>query len=193
MGWSTSTLLRPVHGWFFVWEDVVPSLYRVVAVVTGAALTTVAVRVFGIGPTWLVAIVATLAWIGLGVAQEHDERVQVPADEAFVGALRTRVDDLLGDHGFAFHSATGGVRARRKRHTTVFYSGAERNDQVLWIVRDPKACTLDVRLGFGDVRDLAALLRDRGETEIAERLARAADPTADADAVGDALEAALAS
>ncbi|MFN3214927.1 MAG: hypothetical protein ACE367_00350 [Acidimicrobiales bacterium] len=194
MGLSTSTLLRPVHAWFFVWEDVLPSVYRVVAVVSAAALTTLALRAFGIGPTWLVAIAATLAWIALAVAQEHDERVCVPVDQRFVDALRECLDPVMAGHGWTFGSATGGCRARKETATTVVYDHHGGSHRMAWIVRDAAAGTLDVRLMPEDVDahpEVATQLVARGHAELAERLRRATEPESDAHAVRDAFAVVL--
>jgi hypothetical protein len=194
MGLSTSTLLRPVHAWFFVWEDVLPSLYRVVAVVSAAALTTLALRAFGIGPTWLVAIAATLGWIALAVAQEHDERVRVPVDQRFVDALRECLDPLMAGHGWTFGSATGGCRARKEAATTAVYDHGG-SHRMAWIVRDAAAGTLDVRWIPDDATahpEVAAELVARGHNDLAERLRRVTDPGSDAHAVRDAFAVVLA-
>ena len=46
-GDSAPLWLRPIHTWFFWWEVVVPSLYRVAAVAVGAAAT--AALLFALG------------------------------------------------------------------------------------------------------------------------------------------------
>ncbi|MCP3851896.1 MAG: hypothetical protein GY745_08010 [Actinomycetia bacterium] len=57
--------LRPIHWWFFLWEDIIPSLYRVVAVAVGAGITT-SLAVAATGTMGLVGLPpAVLAWIGL--------------------------------------------------------------------------------------------------------------------------------
>jgi hypothetical protein len=194
MGLSTSTLLRPVHAWFFVWEDVLPSVYRVVAVVSAAALTTLALRAFGTGPTWLVAIAATLAWIALAVAQEHDERVRVPVDQRFVDALRECLDPVMAGHGWTFGSATSGCRARKDTATTVVYDH-DGSHGIAWIIRNASAGTLDVRWIPDNVDahpEVATQLITRGHNDLAERLRRATDPESDAHAVRDAFAVVLA-
>ncbi|MCP3856104.1 MAG: hypothetical protein GY698_15415, partial [Actinomycetia bacterium] len=55
----------PIHWWFFLWEDIIPSLYRVVAVAVGAGITT-SLAVAATGTKGLVGLPpAVLAWIGL--------------------------------------------------------------------------------------------------------------------------------
>jgi len=92
--------LRPVHRWFFFWEDLVLPVYRVVAVAIGAAITA-AVVVLGARVRWLVAApLVTAGWIALGVVQEHDQRVLL--DGEFLDLLREHADPVLARTGFTF-------------------------------------------------------------------------------------------
>lgn len=86
---NTTVALRPLHAWFFHWERVVPSRYRVVA--RGlAALASALLLLRGFHPL-LAAPVSLAAWIGLAVAQDHDQRTRLPPDQAFVAALTVAV------------------------------------------------------------------------------------------------------
>lgn len=92
-------MLRPAHGWFFLWEEVIPSLYRVIAVVVAAVITAVLLVLVGL-PWWAAVPGGGALWIGLAIVQEHDERVPRPVDQAFVHAVRERVEPVLPAAGF---------------------------------------------------------------------------------------------
>ena len=74
---NVTFFLWPVHAWFFLWERVVPSMYRVVATGLGALATAIVVVTVGVHPL-LAAPLSLFGWIGLAIAQEHDERVLLP-------------------------------------------------------------------------------------------------------------------
>lgn len=83
---TPTTFLRPVHAWFFAWENVVPPVFRVVAVAIASGVTAVVLTAVGVDP--LLAVVLSLAaWIGLAIAQEHDQRIWLAPDPLFVEAL----------------------------------------------------------------------------------------------------------
>lgn len=184
-------LLRPVHGWFFFWERVVPSLYRVVAVVVAAAISAVVLVLAG-APWWLAVPIAAALWVGLAVVQEHDERVPRPVDEVFVRAVRERVEPVLVAAGFTFNSASGGQRARRGTTDVVLYEAEPgRHPSLgegdspcldLWIRRDARAGTMEVTVGWHDLESLV-----EGDSELAARVVRAGDPIEDAEALARVL------
>ena len=177
--------LRPVHRWFFWWEDLVPSLYRVIAVAVGAALTAVILRVAGV-PLWIGVPLALPVWIGLAIAQEHDERVMLPVDPVFLGHLRELVDPVLGARGFVFNNATGPCRARPDRDEVFLYVASESDDDWAYvqIERDVEARRMWVAV---DGRPLAALLVMSGFEVLSERAGRVVDSESDARAIREGL------
>lgn len=190
-------LVRPLHRWFFYWEDRIPSLHRVVAVGVGAAATTaLAAPLVGLRRLWLAAPGALLAWVVGGVVQEHDERVARPVDAAFAAALRASVDDGLAAAGFVCHAASGGSHARGQtadvflyeaepsRHPDLIAEGDDSGCLDLWIRRDVHLGQMDVSLGGHDLRHL---LHARGRSDLAERIDHASDAHADAAALADAF------
>lgn len=74
-----------MHVWFDVWERLVPPLYRVIAVAAGSAGTAAATVWLTPVPWWLAIPLPLVAWVGLAVAQERDDRVRsatpVPFDD----------------------------------------------------------------------------------------------------------------
>ncbi|MGH9151300.1 MAG: hypothetical protein ACRD03_02605 [Acidimicrobiales bacterium] len=188
-------LMRPVHGWFFFWEQVIPSLYRVVAVAVAAAISAVLLVLAG-APWWLAVPVGAALWVGLAIVQEHDERVPRPVDEVFVRAVRERVEPVLAAEGFTFNSAAGGRRARRDTTDVVLYEAEPgRHPSLgegdspcldLWIRRDVRAGTMEVSVGW---QELEALVE--GAPELAARVMRAIDPIDDAETLARALSLAF--
>ncbi len=101
---TPTTFLRPVHAWFFAWERVAPSAYRVVATGIAAGITVGLLVVLGVPPV-LAAVISLSVWSGLAIAQEHDQRVTLSADAEFTEALiavardaplQLRLDDATG-------------------------------------------------------------------------------------------------
>lgn len=123
---NATALLRPVHAWFFLWERVVPSLYRVVATGLAAPVTAVILVAVGVHPV-LAAPLSLLGWIALAVAQDHDERVLLPPDSVFVSALT----DVLGTPPFllSLASAHGPARARPESWGTMIVLDAPDDDR----------------------------------------------------------------
>ena len=185
-------LLRPIHWWFFRWEELIPSLYRVVAVVMAAAITAVVLSFVGL-PWWLAMPVAAALWVGLAVVQEHDERVPRPVDEWFVQAVRERVEPVLTTVGFTFNFASAGQRARGYTADVVLYEadparhptlGEERDPCLgLWIRRDRRAGTMEVSVGWRDLNQLVA-----SDPDLSVRVTRAVDASTDAEALAKAFE-----
>ncbi|HVM12785.1 MAG TPA: hypothetical protein VM287_00440 [Egibacteraceae bacterium] len=184
-------LLRPIHGWFFFWERVIPSLYRVVAVVVAMVISAALLVLAGL-PWWVAVPIGAALWVGLAVVQEHDERVPRPVDEVFVRAVRERVEPVLVAAGFTFNSASGGQRARRDTADVVLYEAEPgRHPSLgegdspcldLWIRRDARAGTMEVSVGW---HDLEALIE--GDRELAARVMRAVDAIDDAEVLARAL------
>jgi len=177
--------LRPVHVWFFWWEDLVPSLYRVLAVAVAAGVSTLVLAGLGV-PAWGAAPVTLAVWIALAVKQEHDERIVLPVDPIFLGALRESVDPLLAARGYAFDRATGPRRARPDRDDVVVYVTPERREDWSYVrfVRSPVEGSMSAEV---DGRNLAALVARSGDAELAERVGQALDPESDAAALGTAV------
>ena len=138
---NATFFLRPVHAWFSFWDRIVPSIYRVVATGLAALATASVLRLVGV--KLIVGAPASLAaWIGLAVAQEHDQRILLPPDRAFVSALTdalsvpplaltvdtahgppTRSTRVLGHDGCP-HAARCG---KSPTHRIVHFGGAERS------------------------------------------------------------------
>jgi len=178
---SAPLWLRPIHRWFFWWEFVVPSIYRVLAVGVAAVLTAAGLMLVGL-PLLIGAPIALATWIGLAVIQEHDERVVLPVDAEFLRALRDRVEPLLARHGFEFHGATGPCRARADRAETFLF---ERPHEIhgcadLWLVRDRSLG--EMRLLF-EGRELSRMLIEAGEVELARRVSTVVGADDDAEAI----------
>lgn len=166
----------------------VPSVYRVVAVAIGAAITA-AIVVLTARAKWLVAApLAIVGWIVLGVVQEHDQRVQLDVDGEFLDLLRKQADPVLARIGFTFSSASGPCRARSDRSDTFLYEAVDPNEDGcidLWIRRDRFHRQMEVSV---DGELLEALVTSRGDPQLAARVTRAEDPAGDVAAVVAALE-----
>lgn len=135
--------LRPVHQWFFFWERVISSVYRVVAVVL-AALATTTVASWALPIAWFIVAPCALAiWIGLAVLQEHDERVSLPVDSAFLSMLNRHVTPLLASQGFDRFASSGPTRAHASREESFIYQSSN-DPKVIFIYRDPLAMMLGV-------------------------------------------------
>jgi hypothetical protein len=87
---SATTFLRPIHAWFGFWDAIAGPAARIVAIVTGAAVTAVLLVALGVHPI-VAAGGAIAAWIGLAIAQEHDGRVRLAPDPAFSASLARAV------------------------------------------------------------------------------------------------------
>jgi len=184
--------LRPIHQWFFWWEEVIPSVYRVVAVTVGVGITaTVVVLITRVG--WFVAVpLATVGWIVLAVVQDHDHGVHLDVNHEFQGLLRGQADPVLARAGFAFHSAGGPCRARPDRSDTFLYEAGdpERNGCVdLWIRRDQSGGQMEVSV---DGHRLERLVASHGNPQLATRVTRAEEPSGDVAALVAAFELILA-
>lgn len=187
-----SLLLRPVHSWFQLWEDVIPSVYRIVAVVgaaaVSAALLGLLLRIHWLGATLL----ATGMWILLAIIQEHDERVLLEPDSEFLAALRAHVDPVMERTGFVFRHASGPQRSRPARYDTFFYEapGTPFEECIdVWIHRGRSvAAQMEVTV---DGQELVRLLGSRGERQLAQRVCRTEAAGADAAALAAAFEVAL--
>ena len=94
--------------------------------VVGAVATTSVLAMFGV-PRLLAVLVALPVWIGLAVAQDHDERVHLAPDVAFAAALTAAVAGPPLRLGV--RSATGPRRAR-PHEPDVFVLGAEGDDEL---------------------------------------------------------------
>lgn len=192
---TPSTFLRPVHAWFFVWENVVP-VYRVVAVAVAAGVTAVILVALGMNPL-LAVVVSLAAWVGLAIAQEHDERVMLAPDRNFVETLEAAASRaplfLRIDH------ATGPCRARRGSYDFFNLSTDAAEDHPLFgrmvqierSVRE-RAMRVDV---FDDAasdsfESILARLQTLGEAGLANRVQRAEASAVDAETIVAALRAA---
>lgn len=183
--------LRPVHRWFFFWEALVPSVYRVVAVAIGAAITAVVV-VVPTGVSWLAAAtLTTVGWIVLAVIQDHDEGVHLDVIGEFRNLLREQADPVLARDGFSFNHASGPARAQRDRSDTFLYEAAdpEGNGCIdLWIRRDRSNGHMEVSV---DGRPLESLVASYGDRQLATRVTRAEESAGDVAALVAAFELVL--
>jgi hypothetical protein len=186
-------LLRPIHGWFFLWEDIIPSLYRVLAVAAASVITAGAL-VLTVRINWFIAgATATIVWIVLAVIQEHDERVVLDVDAEFLKLLLDQADPVLAEAGFVYRNASGPQRAQKARADTFLYEvpgdGYRRDCIDLWIHRDRfPGGSIEVTV---DSRPLERLLVSQDEPELAERVTRTEDAAGDVAAIVTALELVL--
>lgn len=193
---NATVLLRPVHAWFFYWERVVPSLYRVVATGLAALATAVVLIAVGVHPL-LAASLSLLGWIALAVAQEHDERLLLPPDVAFVAALTEAVSARPLD--LSVDIAHGPKRARPEAWDTMvvltphdvdghplgrMFITVERSAAQGWMWLD----VIDDAPGAFEPID--ERLHERGGSKLAERIEQAQSPDSDAQAIAAALTAA---
>ena len=169
--------LRPIHQWFFWWEVVVPSIYRVVAVAVAATVSTALLVAAGVHPL-VGAPVALVVCIGLAVVQEHDERVMLPVDPEFHQQLRKLVDPVLAERGFVFNGASGPCRARSDRTDVFLYERPDVSEGCidLWIHRNREAGTM--RVDFAG-RGLTQWLSAAGEERLAGRIEQVLGPDDD--------------
>lgn len=190
---NATVFLRPVHAWFLHWERVVPSLYRVVA--TGPAALATAALLFAAGVHPLLAAPASLlGWIALAVAQEHDERVLLPPDRAFVAAL---TDAVAGPPlALSVDTAHGPRRSRPEVWDSMVVLTPRDVDghplAAMFITVQRSAAQgwmqLDVIDDAPDAFEpIEERLRERGKSMLAERVGRAQSPEGDAQAITEAL------
>lgn len=193
---NPTVVVRPVHAWFFFWERVVPPLYRVVATGLAALVTAALLAAAGLHP--LVAAGLSLpVWIGLAIAQEHDERVLLPPDGDFLSALVEAVSPT--PPALTVEQAHGPRRARPEAwDTMIVLSAIDAHDHPLagmLITVERSAADGWMRLAVlddapGGVGFIDERLRARGEAGLAERIEQARSPDADAQAIAAALTAA---
>jgi hypothetical protein len=193
---TPTTVLRPVHAWFFLWERIVPSVYRVVATGLASIATAVLLGVAGANP--LIAFgLCVPAWIGLAVWQEHDERVLLPPDLEFVAALTDAVSEppLV----LTVERAHGPGRARREGWDTAAVlstTGAPEHPlagSFITVTRHRAAGWMRLDVvddGPQPTWPIAERLRSAGALDVAERIHRARSASEDAEAIRAALTAA---
>lgn len=195
---TPTALLRPVHTWFFFWERVAPSVYRVVATGLAALATAIVLAVAGLRPLRAAGL-SLPAWIGLAIAQEHDERVRLPPDEEFVSALAEAV--AREPLALTVERADGPGRARRERwDTSAVLSAGDAPDHPLvrMFISVERSATdgwmrLDVTDDFTDrFESIDERLHARGEHALAERLHEARSAAEDAQVIAAALTTAYA-
>lgn len=174
--------LRPIHWWFFWWEEIIPSLYRVVAVGVGAVITATALALIA-GTGWVVAsLLATVGWIVLAILQDRDQRVHLDVNDEFQALLRDRADPALARAGFVFNLAQGPCRARSDRSDTFLYEADNPAEGCidLWIRRHRSGGPMEVSV---DGRPLERLVVSHGHPQLAARVTRAERPADDVTAL----------
>jgi hypothetical protein len=184
--------LRPIHRWFFWWEAIIPSVYRVVAVTVGAVITaTVVVLIARVG--WFIVVpLAMVGWIVLAVIQDHDQGVHLDVNDEFQTLLRDQADSVLARAGFAFNSADGPYRARPDRSDMFLY---EADDPAgngcidLWIHRDRSGGQMNVSV---DGHPLERLVASYGDPYLATRVTRTEEPAGDVAVLVAAFELVVA-
>ena len=193
---TPTTFLRPVHAWFFAWENVVPPVYRVVAVAIASGVTAVILAALG-ADLLLAAVLSLAAWVALAIAQEHDERVLLAPDPRFVEALEAEAG--RAPLFLRFEHATGPSRARRESFDCFLLSTDAGEDhplsgRLVQIERSvgERAMCLDV---FDDAtcdsfEPILARLRTLGEVGLADRVQRAEATAADVETIVTALRVA---
>jgi hypothetical protein len=188
--------LRPVHAWCSLWDRLVPSIYRVVATGLAALATALILVVVGVNPL-LAAPAALAAWIALAVAQEHDQRILVMPDRAFVAALTEAVS--VPPLSLTVDTAHGPPRAEPQPWDTMVVltpHGAEGHPLVgsfITVERSEAEGWMAVDVVNDDPGAFEAIddrLHARGEEALAERIEHSTSPDADAHAIAAALLAA---
>ena len=175
-------LLRPLHRWFWFWERRISSVYRVVAVLVAALFSAWIVVLVGV-PYYVAVPIAIAAWIGLAVAQEHDERVTLPIDQEFYDRLRYHVDPVVAAAGLSFDAAIGANRARGGAETFTYQHHDE--DEILWIFRNRSERVMGLSVWADDFDAEPSSLPD----DLVERVTTVSDAESDAQAIASALEA----
>lgn len=183
-------VLRPFHGWFHLWERIIPSLYRVVAVAAGTVITAALVVLVTRAHWLLVLVLAVVGWIALAIGQEHDERVVLDVDGEFLSLLRRHADPVLNRAGYVFKNASGPARASRDRSDTILYEIDDVPGPIgcidLWIRRER---TVGGRIEVStDGGPLEWLLDSLGEPELAQRVTRTEDAAGDVAALVTAFQ-----
>lgn len=185
---AASFVLRPVHAWFHWWEARVRGPYRVAAVVAGAAATAAVIHLATDIPLLAAFVIALVAWIGIGVVQEHADRRVLDVDPEFVAGLHDRFAAVVAPYGFIYRSATGGRASLHDQRETILYEAVSASSDAvhardcvdIWIIRDRTTGTLDVSV---DGRALNRLVESAGDHELAERVQRTEGNDADIDAL----------
>lgn len=172
-----TTFLRPIHAWFRLWDALAGPVARLVAIAVASAVTAGILAFAGVGGL-LAAVVALPTWIALAVAQEHDARIHLPADEAFAAALTAAVAEapLL----LAVTTARGPSRARAGEPDTFVLAHEVAVDHPLagWYI--------EVRRDR-DVVELSAGPDDRSTRDRLDAMWSSADAVTDAEAIAAAL------
>lgn len=172
-----------LHRWFWLWEDLAPGIYRVGAVGTAALATAAVLARLTAVRWWLAAPASLAAWIGLAIAQEHDQRVTLPVDEEFLKELHIHVSPVLAAVGFSFCYSSPANRARGGTESFV-YEAQRSNEQVevIWIRRNRQKQTL----GISTSEPFAGEYTDLKE-DVAQRFNTLVSPADDAQVVADVL------
>ncbi len=147
--------LWPVHRWFWMWDQIIPSIYRVMAVVVAAAMTSFVVIAATDLWWWAVVLPALAGWAGIAILQEHDERVHLSVDVDFERELRARLDQLLSGRGYAPLQSNGPCRARPERTDSFTYGGGGPDDETIFIYRDRAGGMIEVS-GPGSTVDIVS-------------------------------------
>lgn len=175
--------LRPVHRWFWFWERRISSIYRVVAVLVGALVSAWVISFITGVPLYLTAPAAIAAWIGLAIAQEHDERISLPIDGEFYEQLRRHVDPVVATAGLSFDGASGANRARGGAETFTYQHPGK--DEILWVFRNPRDGVMGLT-GWPESLDAESSFLPE---ELVERVTTVQDAESDAQAVASAVKA----
>ncbi len=180
---SSPTVPKWLHQWFWLWEDLVRGPYRVAAVATAAGATASVLAKLTPLRWGYSAPVSLAAWIGLAIAQEHDEQVTLPIDKDFLEALHTYVTPVVAPAGFSFSYTNPTNRARGGPETFVYEAERQNEDvEIIWIYRDREIRTLGISTWapFDGPHTVVS-------QEIADRFQTLVDPVDDAQAIASAL------
>jgi hypothetical protein len=193
---TATVFLRPIHAWFFFWERIVPSLYRVIATGLAALSTAALLTAVDLHPL-LAAPISLAVWIGLAIAQEHDDRVLMPPDRAFVSALTDALSPA--PPALTVDQAHGPRRSRSEAWDTLVVlsaSGAQDHPLAGMLITVERSevegwMRLEVLAdASGAFEPIEERLRERAKAGLAERIEQAQSPAADAQAIASALAAA---
>lgn len=172
-----------LHRWFWLWEDLAPGVYRVGAVISGAGITAAVLAKLTPVRWWLAAAASLATWIGLAIAQDHDERVTLPIDEDFLRELRTQVDPVVAGAGYSFEYADPANRARGGAE--VFVYEVDRNDEFSDVIRIYRDRTKRI-LGIFPSGSFPSVETDLS-SDLVERLNILVDPADDAKVIAKVL------